>query len=190
MRATDRSFARRQVDRGERIVSQEERYGTRSREYSAWHRRNSARRFVGLEKAQLMAMVDIDACAWVEMDDATKEPLALIETALDVGQAHKADTATARLAQRANLPCYCVLYTCSSSPNPADPTCKDILRFRVRRSWPAPESGWRTITPLEWAHALLQIRAWAAERVGAAAANDTAWEKAPRQEQLFDEHRA
>jgi hypothetical protein len=40
---------------------QEERYNTRDRTYSAWHRRLSTRRFVGLERAQLLAMIDIEA---------------------------------------------------------------------------------------------------------------------------------
>lgn len=44
---------------------QEERYGNRDRTYSAWHRRLSTRRFVGLERAQLLAMIDLDAALYV-----------------------------------------------------------------------------------------------------------------------------
>jgi hypothetical protein len=36
----------------------DERYGTRDRTYSAWHRRLSTRRFVGIDRAQLLAMLD------------------------------------------------------------------------------------------------------------------------------------
>ena len=64
-------------------MSQEERHGTRDRSYSAWHRRQSTRRYIGIEKATLLAMIDLDASLYVEYDDGTKEPLALIETAQD-----------------------------------------------------------------------------------------------------------
>jgi len=67
---------------------QEERYGQRDRAYSAWHRRLSTRRFVGIDRAQLLAMIDLDAALYVDYDDRTKEPVALIETAMDVGQDH------------------------------------------------------------------------------------------------------
>jgi len=152
---------------------QEERYGTRDRTYSAWHRRLSTRRFVGIERAQSLAMIDLDAALYVEYDDGTKEPVALIEAAMDVGQRHKSATVTMKLAKLSGLPCYCVLYSCSNSPNPADPGWPDISSFRVKRLWPKPESTWRTIEPGEWAGALLKIRAWAAERVDQAANDAT-----------------
>lgn len=163
----------------------EERYGSRDRAYSAWHRRMSTRRFVGMELAQLLAMIDLDGALFVEYDDATKEPLALIETARDVGQRFKAATVTARLAQLAGLPCYVVLYRCSADMNPADSRWPDIDRFRVRRLWPRPESSWRTLAPTEWAKALLQIRTWVTWKIDRAASNDPQWEKAPEQGQLF-----
>ena len=50
---------------------QEEKYGTRDRAYSAWHRRKSTRRFIGIEHAQLLAMIDLDASLYVEYDDGT-----------------------------------------------------------------------------------------------------------------------
>ena len=67
------------------ILMQEEIFGTRDRAYSAWHTRGSTRRFIGIDSAQLLAMIDLDAALYVEYDNGTKEPLALIETALDVG---------------------------------------------------------------------------------------------------------
>lgn len=167
-------------------MSQEERYGTRNGAYSAWHRARSIARFVGLERAQSLSLVDADVVLYLELDACTREPLALIETAMDVGQTHKPATATAKLAQLAGLASYTVLYSCASSPNPADPTCKDLASVRVQRTWPAPEVGWRTLTPMAWAHAILQIRHWAAERIGAEPANDPLWEKVPRQEVLFE----
>ena len=80
-------------------MAQEEKYGTRDRTYSAWHRRLSTQRFVGIEKAQLLAMIDLDASLYVEYDDGTKEPLALIETAQDIGQAFKPATVTLQIGQ-------------------------------------------------------------------------------------------
>lgn len=151
---------------------QEERYGTRDRSYSAWHRRHSTRRFIGIDQAQLLAMIDLDAALYVEYDSGSKEPLALIETARDVGQPYKSATVTKRLAKRAGIPGYCVLYTCAEVPNPADPHWCDIKGFRVRRLWPSPERGWRKLGPQEWASALLKIRAWTTMRLDVEAAND------------------
>lgn len=154
---------------------QEEQYGTRDRTYSAWHRRRSTRRFVGIERAQALAMIDLDAALYIEYDQGTKHPVALIETALDVGQAHKSATVTMRLAKLAGLPCYCVLYRAAEIPNPADPQWPDIQSFRVKRLWPRPERVWRTLEPGEWAKALLEIRSWVAERLDMQAANDSTY---------------
>lgn len=151
---------------------QEETYGTRDRSYSAWHRRLSTRRFVGIDRAQLLAMIDLDAALYVEYDNGSKEPLALIETALDIGQPYKSATVTRKLARRAGVPCYCVLYSPSSQPNPADKRWRDIRQFRVRRLWPNPEKSWRVLTPQEWAAALIKIRAWSTRRLDMEAAND------------------
>lgn len=148
-------------------MTQEERYGTRDRSYSAWHRRNSTRRFINFEQAQLLSMIDLDASLYVEYDDETREPLALIETALDVGQSYKTAAVTLKLAQRANLPCFCVLYKLSDEPNPADKNWKDISRFRVKRLFPLKKGEkpkWETLTPKQWAERLIVIRRWQAER--------------------------
>lgn len=156
-------------------MSQEERFGTRERTYSAWHRRLSTRRFIGLERAQLLSMIDLDCSLFVEYDDGSKAPLALIETARDVGQAHKAATVTLNLAKRAKLPCYVVLYSTAGVPNPADATAQDIASFRIRRLWPKPEDAWRELSPAEWASGLVRIRAWASSRLDREAANDPVW---------------
>ena len=141
-------------------MPQEEIYNTRDQSYSAWHRRNSTRRFVGLESAQLLAMIDLDAILYIEYDDATKEPLALIETAMDVNQGNKPSTITKALARRCTplLPAYVLLYTLADIPNPADIKCKDIKHFRVKRVWPEPETTWRLYEPAEWAKYLLVLR--------------------------------
>jgi hypothetical protein len=144
---------------------QEERYGTRCNAYSAWHRRMSTKRFVGIEKAQLLAMIDLDAALYVEYDDRTKQPLALIETARDVGQPFKTATVTKNLAVRANIPCFVVLYTLSDDRNPADYSAYDIDIFRVRRLHPVEEKDWRILTPKEWAETILAMREWSANRI-------------------------
>ncbi len=146
-------------------MSQEERYGTRDRSYSAWHRRKSTRRYIGIENAQLLAMIDLDASLYVEYDDGTKEPLALIETARDVGQPYKTFTVTCNLAKMADLPCFVVLYTLSNDPNPADQEWPDIVSFRIKRVYPHPEEIWRVVTPQEWAEGLLKMRKWKAGRI-------------------------
>lgn len=146
-------------------MSQEERFGTRDRTYSAWHRRLSTRRFVGIERAQLLAMIDLDSQLWVEYQDKDYVPLALVETALDVGQTRKTATVTRNLARISGLPAYTVLYKPSDAPNPADEACLDIESFRVKRLWPEPETEFRTITPRQWAEALVKIRQWSARKL-------------------------
>jgi len=146
-------------------MAQEERFNERDRSYSAWHRRMSTRRFIGIEKAQLLAMIDLDASLYVEYDDGTKEPLALIETARDTGQPYKTATVTTKLAQRANIPCFVVLYKLSENSNPADEKWNDISQFRVKRLYPKPENQWRTVSPQEWAELLLKMRKWKAQQI-------------------------
>ena len=133
--------------------------------YSAWHRRGSTRRFIGIERAQLLAMIDTDVSAWVEYDDCSKEPVGLVETAIDIGQNYKNATVTRNLAMRAGLPCFVVLYKLGSNPNPADPQYRDICQFRVKRLWPNPERDWRIVPPQEWAETLLRMRDWKASQL-------------------------
>jgi hypothetical protein len=132
-------------------VSQSERYGTRDLTYSAWHRCNSTGRFVGLRDAKLLTMIDADVILYVEYDDATKEPLVLIEEARDVEQAWKPASVTQNLARKAALPAFTVLWTPSQEQqNPAAPGYPDIAGFRIKRIWPSPESSWSTLTPQQW----------------------------------------
>lgn len=149
-------------------VSQEERYGNRCNAYSAWHRRNSTRRFVGIENAQLLAMIDIDVAVFVEYDDQTKDPLIICEVARDVGQAYKPATVTANLSKLCTarqVPAYLVLYRLSDIANPADDSCKDIAAFRVKRLWPNPVREFTLLTPQQWAERLLKIRLWVSKRI-------------------------
>jgi hypothetical protein len=141
-------------------MSQEDRSGKRDRTYSAWHRRLSTRRFVGIEHAQLLAMIDLDAVLYVEYDDGSKDPLVLIETARDVGQSYKTATVTTNFAKRTFpvVPAYVLLYTVADQPNPAASDCFDIVSFRAKRLWPDPEKSWTTYTPAAWARLLLGLR--------------------------------
>lgn len=146
-------------------MAQEEKYGSRDLTYSVWHRRLSTRRFVGIERAQTLAMIDADVGVWVEYDDDDKMPLALVETARDVGQTYKPATVTANLARMAKIPAYVVLYTQSNTKNPAGSEWPDIEKFRVKRLTPDPEANWRILTPHQWAEALVSIRAFSAKKL-------------------------
>lgn len=169
-------------------MSREERTGIRDLSYSAWHRVRSIARYVGVEQAQTLRMIDADVVLFLEVDPGTRSPLALIGVALDTEQERKPASATAHLAALSGLPAFTVLYRRASNPNPADPREQDIDRFRVQRLWPSPGRSWRILTPMEWAKALVEIRKWSAARVELAA-NDSFWEPVPKQRELF-EHRA
>jgi hypothetical protein len=146
-------------------MAQEEIYGKRNSDYSAWHRRNSTRRFVGIEDAQLLAMIDLDACLWIEYDNNTKDPVVLIETAVDVGQSHKPTTVTRKLAERAGVPALLVLYSLADCDNPANANCQDISGFRVKRIWPNPRNDWKRLTPEQYAKMLLRARRFQTNRL-------------------------
>ena len=153
---------------------QEERFYQRDLTYSLWHRRRSVARYVGSEQAQLLSMCDVDCVLWLEYDHEDKRPLALIETALDVGQSHKPATAIRNLAVRAKVPAYLCLYTKAEHANPADSSVQDVSGLRIRRLWPDPEHEWRNLSPEEWAGALLRIRAWQSRRLDKEAAEEKA----------------
>jgi predicted Ser/Thr protein kinase len=119
-----------------------ERFGKRDLTYSAWHRS------IEPEGENSLPYVDIDA---VEYCPACREPLALIETAEDVGQDFKPTIVMQRLAARAGLPAYLVLYR------------KDVAggidRFRLIRVWPREAWRWRVLDPEEYARFLRSLRA-------------------------------
>ena len=146
-------------------MSQEERYGDRDQSYSAWHRRKSTARYVGLDGAHLLAMIDLDACPYIEYHDSTKEPLALIEVAMDVGQSNKPSTVTKNLAKRSGLPALVVLYRLSEDTNPSDANFKDIDRFRIKRIHPTPQSDWCEKSPEEYAEILLRMRKYSGNQI-------------------------
>ena len=139
-------------------IMEEEVHNTRDCAYSAWHRRGSIGRYVDEMTARRLAMIDLDAVLYIEYDDTTKAPLALIEVAVDVGQTHKPATVTRKLAERANLPAYTVLYKLSERRNPADRSSQDIVGFRVNRLCPFASNDWREFTPQGWADNLALLR--------------------------------
>jgi hypothetical protein len=154
---------------------QTERYTTRDRSYGVWHRVRSIARFLGPRKACGLAMADLDSILFAEYNYPDKLPLCLIEAATDVGQ-EKSAGMVRNLARMAGIPAYIALYTPATHANPSNQDWPDIAHFRIKRIWPSPEPAWRTLSPSEWAQALVQIRDWQLRRFHAAeAANDSTY---------------
>ena len=125
----------------ESCVSDEEKYGYRDLTYSKWHRPKS-----GWLKHDI-TYIDLDACEYCH---SCYEPLALIETAMDVDQSEKSVIVTRRLAEKANLPAYLVFYRISAPGN--------IDRFRVRQIFPRSDKEIELMmTPQEYALFLTSI---------------------------------
>lgn len=118
------------------MSGQYERTGIRDLAYSNWHRQFCPER---------VSMIDVDG---LEYCRRRRSPLALIETALDYGQAVKPTSALEQLSLAANVPAFCVLYTKTDERCDFDRRnrCKrlgcshGIAAFRVRRIRPAPTS--------------------------------------------------
>lgn len=132
-----------------------ERTGKRDLSYSAWHRPASIQRFIGRIAAQELMMVDIDA---VECVARTREPVAMCETAIDIGQEIKPSTVTLKVARACNVPCFTVLYSLAKRANPADDHWLDIDQFRVKRIDSDIDADWTIYTPTEWARILCTLR--------------------------------
>ena len=101
----------------------------------------------------------------IEYDDWSKEPLALLELAQDIGQDLKPATVIAALARRAGIEAFVVLYTLADSANPYAPSWRDISHFRVRGVAPSPLRTWWRYSPAEYAQFLLQLRQVATGRL-------------------------
>lgn len=138
---------------------QEEQFLIRDRSYGVWHRSRSISRYIGKREAKALTMADLDSVLFVEYGYGNKLPLALVEVAQDIGQ-DKPTGVIRELAKMANLPAFVALYTPAQQANPISPAWHDIDGFRVRRVWPKPEASWRSLTPEQWANALLRIRDW------------------------------
>ena len=140
-----------------------ERYPTRDRHYGVWHRARSIARFLDPRHARSLAMADLDSVLFAEYHYPDKLPLCLVEVGRDIGQEKPAGVIR-KLAELADIPAFVALYTPANDANPASPDWPDIERFRVRRLWPCPERSWRTLTPDQWARALVRIRGWQLRR--------------------------
>jgi hypothetical protein len=141
---------------------QTEKYGNREAEmiYSVWHRRESTKRFIGWERATVLSMINADQpiTIWCEYIEPTYMPVAILETALDIGQTNKPAMVTTKLVEMPPRRAYTVLFKISKEKNPADPNYADIESFRLKRLWPYPEEGWHTMNPKEYAEWLWQLR--------------------------------
>lgn len=136
--------------------------------YSTWHRTASIKRFVGSRQAYELSMIDLDATMWVEYNQASRIPVALIETARDVGQTYKTYTVTRNLAEMAGLPALLCLYKLSGNLNPINrpgEQWRDIQQFRVLRLTPRFTGEWSILSPKQYAEMLIRMR-----RVGTALA--------------------
>lgn len=115
-------------------MSRQERYGTRDQTYSRWHRALADGRH-----GRQLSYIDLDG---IEYCDRCGSLLALIEAAWDVGQRHKATTVLAKLAVKAGIPAYCVMYEKAQDG-------QSIVMFRVRRVYPDPTRLY-SLTPAQW----------------------------------------
>ena len=128
-------------------MSARERTGQRDLTYSAWHRQENTRRYLGNRRAFELGMIDMDGVEWCRH---CRTPLALIETQRSDGPP-KSAAVTAELASMAQITAYSVSYTDNGEG------CGGIHLFRVRRVFPA-EAKVRDLTPDEYAEWLWSFR--------------------------------
>jgi hypothetical protein len=102
-------------------MSRHERYETRDRTYSNWHR------YACSDDA---FMVDVDGLESCNISRC-RQPLLLVESARDVGQAVKPATALIGLAKVANIPAVILLWTPSPTWLPEPPHCECQRTRRV-----------------------------------------------------------
>lgn len=111
-------------------MSRDERYGTRDLTFSKWHR------YALPDRA---TCIDLD---FLEYCQRCRAPLALIETARDVGQPFKPTIVMKRLAATATVPAYLILYK-------LDPNAEwGISHMRVAQVYPG-QSELRKVSPEE-----------------------------------------
>ena len=115
-------------------MSDRERWGTRPGAFSDWHR--------GLGSiAAMIDLDDIEHCRFCEYCKYDTEILALLETAVDIGQSTKSTYVLAELAERAHVPAWLILY----QPNPLYdgsqhwPHLDRIVGARIAQIWPRRE---------------------------------------------------
>jgi hypothetical protein len=129
-------------------MSRHERYDTRDRAFSNWHR---------YACDDDTSMVDVDGLEYCSVRGCAR-PLLLIETARDVGQDFKPTTAMRGLAAQANVPAVTLLWTPSDMFNADPPHCRcqatrryqpgcdhGILSFRCQHVHPTRQRTWTTV---------------------------------------------
>jgi len=129
-------------------MSRHERYESRDRAFSNWHR---------YACSQTSNMVDIDGLEYCGTRGCAK-PLLLIETARDVGQDFKPTTAMRALAQAANVPAVTLLWMPADDWSPEPPHCRcqkdkmlnrdcnhGIASFRAQHVYPTRQRTWKVV---------------------------------------------
>ena len=114
-------------------MSRQRRHGSNG-DYSDWH----------YAQHDDLTAIDID---WIEYCRYCRRPLALVETAHDVGQDKSADVLR-RIGEMASIPVWTAL-------------SREVAgrqRFRVRRVFPESGAGWRDLSSVEWYQVLAQYR--------------------------------
>ena len=125
-------------------MSMHERTGKRDLTYSAWHRPESLKQYLGNYQAQQLHVIDID---WCEYCPRCYMPLALIETQHG-DRPPKRAYVTERLAQLLGIPLWSVSYITDTDGT--------IIAFRRQILWPkAPEER---VTPALYARWLADLR--------------------------------
>ncbi len=143
---------------------QKEIYGERDLSFSAWHRRDSIKRFIDKKDAEKLSMIDLDSAVFIEWEDQFKEPIAIIEAARDNGQ-YKHAWIIKRLAQKADIYGILLLYKLSKNKNPVDTRYYDIDGFKIKILHPKVDNDFIYYTPLEWAKSLVELRNFAKNKM-------------------------
>lgn len=120
-------------------MSQDERWGKRDLTYSRWHRSPNL--------PNDCTYCDVDG---MEYCAVCKEPLVLVETAVDIRQDDKDTRPMERLAERANLPAWLVLYKKSDESDQAT-----VIALRVKKISPR-KSEWYHFTPEQWREEIIK----------------------------------
>src|SRR5690606_23866370 len=130
--------------------SLEERTGTRDLTYSRWHRPKSIRRYLSVEQAAKLTVIDID---WCEACWRCAAPLALIETQRSTKGPKNARIMT-ELAKLAQLPAFSVGYHVGEVGGE-----EDCIAFYVTQLWPyADARRVVTMTAQQYAEWLWSLR--------------------------------
>ena len=147
-------------------MPQNERTGKRALTYSAWHRKDSIKRFLGGKDviASRLTMIDIDGM-WIEAKHPyDRPPVALIET-VEVSYKLKPESYYPKsanilyqLGKAANVPVFLLLYLPDNKPNPVSPEWPDIAEFYVKELYPTKSKLWKCYNPEGFARFLFYLR--------------------------------